>query len=117
MNVLYTYKKCSTCRKATAFLRERGIEFEERPIRERPPSPEELRRMLALYDGNLRRLFNTSGEDYRKADLKERMPELTPEEGIQLLAGNGNLIKRPFLLTPEGGLVGFRQDEWEQLKD
>lgn len=109
---IHTYVKCDTCRKAVKWLRANGLAFEEIPIRETPPSPNELRRMLAFYDGDLRRLFNTSGQDYRALGIKDKLADLTPDEAMTLLAGNGNLIKRPFLLGGDGGLVGFREEEW-----
>ena len=109
---IHTYVKCDTCRKAVKWLRANGLAFDETPIREAPPSPNELRRMLAFYDGDLRRLFNTSGQDYRALGIKDKLADLTPDEAITLLAGNGNLIKRPFLLGGDGGLVGFREEEW-----
>lgn len=112
---IYTYAKCDTCRKAVKWLREKDLPFEEIPIRESPPSPDELRRMLALYQGDLRRLFNTSGQDYRSLGMKDKLPSLTVGEAIDLLAGNGNLIKRPFLLDGERGVVGFQAAEWEGL--
>jgi arsenate reductase (glutaredoxin) len=110
---IYTYAKCDTCRKAVKWLREKGLSFEEIPIRETPPSPEELMRMLSIYKGDLRRLFNTSGQDYRALGMKDKLPSLTAEDAVALLAGNGNLIKRPFLLDGERGLVGFSAGEWE----
>lgn len=112
---LHTYAKCDTCRKAVRWLKERGIPHEEIPIREEPPSPAELRRMLAFYKGDLKRLFNTSGGDYREQKLGEKLPSMSVDETIDLLAGNGNLVKRPFLLAENGGLVGFKEPEWEAL--
>jgi arsenate reductase len=111
---MYTYQGCSTCRKATQWLRARGIEFQEVPIRETPPGLEELRAMLAARGGALRALFNTSGLDYRALGLKDTLPTLGPEEALRLLAGNGNLIKRPFAIDAARGvhLVGFQEEEW-----
>jgi len=111
---IYTYQGCSTCRKATQWLRARGIEFQEVPIRETPPGLEELRAMLAARHGSLRALFNTSGLDYRALGLKDTLPTLDPEKALRLLAGNGNLIKRPFAIDPARGvhLVGFQEEEW-----
>lgn len=114
MMKIYTYAKCDTCRKATKWLRGKGFAFEEIPIRETPPSPAELREMLAIYGGDIKRLCNTSGQDYRAPGFKEKFSTLAPDQAIALLAGNGNLIKRPFLLDGRRGLVGFREAEWEK---
>ncbi len=111
---LYEYKGCDTCRRAKRFLEARGIAFEAIPIREQPPKKAELKRMLALYGGDLRRLFNTSGGDYKAMKLAERLPKLAVDEALDLLAANGNLVKRPFLLADQGGLVGFKEPEWEK---
>lgn len=115
--ILYEYKNCDSCRKARKWLEARGVEVERRPIRETPPSADELRRMLGHLDNELRRLFNTSGGDYRSGNYKERLPELTTDQAIAELAANGNLIKRPFLLGPESGTVGFKEDVWIPLFD
>ncbi len=112
---LYTYGKCSTCQKAVRWLRSRGLSFTELPIREQPPSKAELKRMLSYCQGNVKRLFNTSGADYREQKLGESLPSMSEAEVIERLAGNGNLVKRPFLLTEEGGLVGFQEAEWESF--
>ena len=112
---LYEYKGCDTCRRAKKFLESRGLAFEAIPIREQPPTKAELKRMLALYGGDLRRLFNTSGGDYKAMKLAARLPKLTGGEALDLLATNGNLVKRPFLLAGQSGLVGFKEDEWEKL--
>jgi len=113
MLLVYSYKGCDGCRKALKWLGEKGIEFENRAIRETPPSRAELKRMLKHYDGNLRRLFNVSGQDYRSLNLKERLPTMSEDEAFDLLSGNGNLVKRPFALGENSGAVGFKPDEWE----
>ena len=110
---IYTYAKCDTCRKAVKWLQARTIVFTEIPIRAEAPTKAELRRMLAIYAGDLKRLFNTSGGDYRELKLGEKLPAMSEAEAIDLLASNGNLVKRPFLLTDKGGLVGFKETEWE----
>jgi arsenate reductase len=109
----YTYKKCSTCRDARKFLDAKGIPYEERPIRETPPSPAELAHMLDAYEGSMTRLFNTSSQDYRDAGLKTALPTLSADEAFARLQENGNLVKRPFLLGDEVALVGFKEAEWE----
>ena len=114
MLTIYTYAKCSTCRAATKWLRERGVPFDERPIRDTPPSLTELRRMLAARDGEIRRLFNTSGADYREQRLGEKLPSLSESAALALLAGNGNLVKRPFALGEGVALTGFDVGAWEE---
>jgi arsenate reductase len=114
---VYQYTHCGTCRKALKFLEAQGVEFASIPIREQPPTKTELRMMLKLYGGNVRKLFNTSGQDYKKLNLKERLPSMTEDEVIALLSTNGNLVKRPFAVTEDGGLAGFREEEWVQFKE
>ncbi|HEY4248700.1 MAG TPA: arsenate reductase family protein [Lacunisphaera sp.] len=115
--IVYTYRNCDTCRKAVKWLGRRGIEFVERPIRETPPDVTELRTMLAALNGERRRLFNTSGKDYRELKLGDKSPTMSDAEAFQLLSQNGNLVKRPFLLGPKIGLVGFDEQEWSAALD
>ena len=112
---VYAYDKCATCRKGLKYLAARGAKAEVIPIREQPPTKAELKRMLALVGGSLRRLFNTSGLDYKMLNLKAKLPSLSETEALELLSRNGNLVKRPFLLTSGGGAVGFNEDEWRKL--
>ena len=112
---VYAYSGCGTCRKALKFLEARGVACEVIPIREQPPTRAELKRMLALCGGNLRKLFNTSGQTYKEMKLSERLPTMTQEEAFDLLAKHGNLVKRPFVLTAKGGAVGFNEDELRRL--
>ena len=109
---IYTYAKCDTCRRAVNWLRAHGLGFDEHPIRETPPSPTELRMMLAAQGGELRRLFNTSGRDYREQQLGAKLPTMSPAAALTLLAGNGNLVKRPFLLGGGVALTGFDEAAW-----
>lgn len=109
---LYTLSTCDSCRRALKWLAARGIRFEERAIRETPPSLPELRTMLAAHDGKVRPLFNTAGRDYRAAQLAERLPALSTDEALRLLHENGNLVKRPFVLGPDVALVGFDEERW-----
>ena len=112
---IYTYKSCGTCRKATRWLRARKIAFEEIPVRKTPPSLEELKAMLHYQNGKIRKLFNTAGGDYRALNLKERLPEMSNDEALELLTSRGNLVKRPFVLGEGFGLVGFKEAVWEEL--
>lgn len=97
-----------------AWLEAHGVVFEELPIRETPPTAFELARMQMLI-GKRSKLFNSSGMDYRAMQLKDRLPEMSDSEAHALLQSNGMLVKRPFLLTPNGGAVGFREKEWAAL--
>ncbi len=112
---VYIYKNCDTCRKAVQWLKANGLKFEEVPIREQPPTKTELNRMLAVYDGNIRKLFNTSGQDYKALGMKDKLPGLSKDAALNLLSGNGNLVKRPFLLTDGAAVVGFDEAEWKNL--
>lgn len=112
---VYTYAKCSTCRDAVKWLNARGLKFVEKPIYESPPSTAELRRMLGLQGGNLRRLFNTSGIQYRALGLAAKLPAMTEAEALKLLAGNGRIVKRPFLLGRDVGLLGFDPAAWAEV--
>ncbi len=106
----YTYKNCDTCRKAVKYLDEKEVGYELIPIREQPPTKTELETMLANHDGNIRKLFNTSGGDYKALNLKEKLPNMTETEAIDLLSKNGNLIKRPFVIGKEISVVGFNPE-------
>ncbi|MDP0489669.1 MAG: arsenate reductase family protein [Verrucomicrobiota bacterium JB023] len=110
---VYSYAKCSTCRKALAWLTERGIEHEVREIKEEQPTQEELQQMLAAKEGEIRKLFNTSGMDYRAMGLKDQMGSMSEAEAFALLQGNGMLVKRPFVIGEGVALTGFREKEWE----
>ena len=109
---IYTYSKCDTCRRALRFLRERNVVFEEISIRDTPPSDGELKEMATAYRG-IRKLFNTSGSDYKALKLSEALPGMSERDVLELLSKNGNLVKRPFLLGESVRLVGFRLPEWE----
>ena len=112
---VYAYSGCSTCKNAIKWLKQRGIEFEEVAIRETPPVVGELKGMLVAQGGELRRLFNVSGMDYRSLGLKDTLPGMSVEAALELLAGNGNLVKRPFVVDAgkKVYLVGFKEEEWE----
>jgi len=113
---LYQYPKCSTCRKATKFLNDKGIEFTSIDITEQPPTVAQLNSMLASYDGEVKKLFNTSGVQYRELNMKEKLPDMSAEQAVKLLSTNGKLIKRPFLLNGEGqGIVGFKEADWSEF--
>lgn len=115
---VYSYAKCSTCRDALRFLKNQHIAHDVVDILESPPSASELRQALGFFSGERRRLFNTSGQQYRELGLADKLPAMTDTEAIALLAKNGKLIKRPFVVFNDGEkahfLLGFKQDEWNQ---
>ena len=112
---LYSYKNCGTCKKAKQFLEKHQLPFLEIAIRDTPPTKAELQTMLDHYNGDIKRLFNTSGMDYRVLKIKDLMPTLTKDKAFELLSENGNLVKRPFLLSDKQNLVGFKEEIWQNL--
>ncbi len=111
---VYAYTNCDTCRKALKYLDATGRSYDLLAIRETPPGKAELKSMLKIYEGKLARLFNTSGKDYREMKLGEKLDTMSVDQALDLLAKNGNLVKRPFVLAGNTGVVGFRPDEWKQ---
>ena len=112
---IYAYDKCDTCRKALKFLAARNIAVEVIPIRDRPPAQDELKRMLGSVGGDLRKLFNTSGQDYKSLRLKDKLASMSESQAFALLAKNGNLVKRPFVIGGTVGTVGFKEESWRKL--
>ncbi len=112
---LYQYPNCSTCRKAVKLLNEQGVQYESIDITKQPPTKKELNIMLASYSGDIRKLFNTSGLQYRELNMKEKLPNMSNDEAINLLAGNGKLIKRPFLIKGTRGIVAFNESVWNDF--
>lgn len=109
---VYEYAKCDTCRKALRFLDQKKVVYEKEDITQNPPTLAELKKMLEFLGGDLRKLFNTSGVVYKEMKLSEKLPSLSANDALKLLASNGRLVKRPFLLGPSWGSVGFREEEW-----
>ena len=107
------YEKCGTCRKAKAWLEEKGAAFTVRPIKEENPTAEELRGWIAVSGLPVRKFFNTSGLLYKELQLKDKLPRMTEDEMIALLATDGMLVKRPLLIGENFVLVGFKEAEWE----
>ena len=112
---VYMYKGCGTCQKAKKYLAANNFDYTEIPIRETPPTKTELKKMLGYMDGNIKKLFNTSGMDYKAENMKEVLPTLTDTQAIDRLNANGNLVKRPFLICNDFGTVGFKEDTWDEL--
>lgn len=109
---VYEYENCSTCRKALKFLDARGVAYERVPIVDQPPTRKELEAMLER-GVELKRLFNTSGLLYRELKVGEKLKTMTRDQALALLAKHGKLVKRPFVLLPDRGLVGFDEAAWK----
>lgn len=107
------YPPCTTCRKAKKWLDERGAEYQDRNIKTENPSLQELESWLKTSGLPVKKFFNTSGQLYRSLELKEKLPQMSEQEQLELLASDGMLVKRPILVTEDRVLVGFKQPEWE----
>ncbi len=110
------YPKCSTCKKAQAWLDENGISYELRNIKEENPTYEELSQWYTKSGLPLKRFFNTSGLLYKSMNLKEKLAEMSDEEQLRLLATDGMLVKRPICIDGDTVVIGFKEKEWEVLK-
>lgn len=108
------YKKCSTCQKALKWLEANGIEYQERPIKEEHPDKEELRGWYEKSGLPLKRFFNTSGNLYKEMSLKDKLPQMSEEEQLALLATDGMLVKRPLVVADGFVLTGFKEAEWKE---
>ena len=109
------YPPCSTCQKAKKWLDEQGASYESRHIKEEKPTYEELKDWYQRSGLPLKRFFNTSGLLYKSMELKTKLPTMTEEEQLQLLATDGMLVKRPILITEKGITTGFKEAEWKNL--
>ena len=114
MKILFNeYPKCSTCKKAKKWLDDHEIRYDDRHIVENNPSKDELKEWLAKSNKPVRKFFNTSGLQYKALGLKDKLPEMSEEEQLALLATDGMLVKRPILVGEDLVRTGFRQAEWE----
>lgn len=109
------YPTCSTCKKAQKWLEDNNLEYELRNIKDENPSADELRLWHRLSGLELKRFFNTSGLIYRSMSLKDKLPSMSEEEQLQLLASDGMLVKRPIAVKGDTVCVGFKEKEWESL--
>ncbi|MDE6091996.1 MAG: arsenate reductase family protein [Ruminococcus sp.] len=109
------YPKCSTCKKVQKWLDDNGIEYETRDIKENNPSYEELSEWYNKSGLPLKKFFNTSGLVYRSMNLKYKLSDMSEEEQLKLLATDGMLVKRPIVITENTVLVGFRENDWENI--
>ncbi len=109
------YPKCSTCKKAKKYLQEHQISFHDRHIVEEKLNKEEMKALYLKSGLPLKRFFNTSGMKYRELNLKDKLPNMSEEQQLELLASDGMLIKRPILETDDHVLVGFKEADYEKL--
>ena len=109
------YPRCSTCQKAKAFLDEKGIPYELRDIKLENPTYEELKLWYEKSGLPLKKFFNTSGLLYKSMELKDRLPSMSEEDQLRLLATDGMLVKRPLLVDNDRIFIGFKAKEWEQI--
>lgn len=112
--LVLVYRKCSTCMKALKWLEENQIIFEERPIVDENPTFEELKEWYEMSGLPLKKFFNTSGMLYKEMQLKDKLPTMSEEEQLKLLATNGMLVKRPLVVGEGYVLTGFREKEWAE---
>ena len=114
MLIFIEYPKCTTCKRAKAWLDEAGIEYIDRNIKDENPTIDELREWYAKSGLPLKRFFNTSGMLYKQMSLKDKLPQMSEEEQLELLSTDGMLVKRPIIINDDTILVSFRQEEWKQ---
>ena len=112
--LVLVYRKCSTCIKALKWLEANNIKFEERPIVEQNPTYEELKEWYKKSGLPLKKFFDTSGLVYKDLGLKDKLPAMSEDEKLQLLATNGKLVKRPLVVGDDFVLTGFKEKEWEE---
>lgn len=117
MNIFVCYPKCTTCQKALKWLKENQIEVTIRNIKEDKPDRAELEAWYRRSGLPLKRFFNTSGNVYKQLKLKDKLPELSETEQLDLLSTDGMLVKRPILVGEETVLAGFKEEEWNRLLD
>ena len=108
------YPRCSTCKKAKKWFEENNLEFTEKDIVEDNPTFEELKEWYEKSELPLKRFFNTSGMKYRELKLKDKLPDMSEDEQLELLATDGMLVKRPIIVSDDVVLTGFKVKEWEE---
>ena len=114
-NLFIEYPKCSTCQKAKKWLEENKIEFEDRHIVENNPTEDELKEWIQKSGKEIKKWFNTSGLKYKELNIKDKLPYMTDEEKLKILASNGMLVKRPIFISQKGILIGFKEEEWKEV--
>ncbi|RAP77364.1 arsenate reductase family protein [Paenibacillus montanisoli] len=112
---IYEYPKCGTCRSAIKFLKGKGYELESHNVFETAPSAATLKTIIERSGLDVKKFFNTSGEVYKELGLKDKLPGMTEQEKIELLASNGRLIKRPIVTDGKTVTVGFKEEEYDRV--
>ena len=112
--LVLVYRKCSTCQKALKWLEENNVAFEERAIKEQNPTYEELKEWYQMSGLPLKKFFNTSGLIYKDLGLKDKLPTMSEDEQLHLLATDGMLVKRPLVIGDGFVLTGFKESEWAE---
>jgi len=115
MNLFIWYPKCSTCQKAYQKIKEQNMDVELRDIKENHPTFEELKQWWELSGQELKKFFNTSGLIYKELNLKEKLPSMSEEEQLKLLASNGMLVKRPLLIMKDKVIIGYKESEYQKI--
>ena len=115
MYLFIEYPKCSTCRKAKKFLDDNNIKYTDRNIVTDNPTKEELKKFLEISGKDIKTLFNTSGNLYKGLHLKDKLPNMTLDEKLELLSTDGMLVKRPILVGDDIVLTGFKEDIWKEV--
>lgn len=115
MNLFICYTGCSTCKKTERYLDNHGISYEKRDIKKDNPSVQELKYFIKLSGKPIKSFFNTSGLVYKELNLKEKLPNMSEEQQLSLLESNGMLVKRPILVLDDKVLVGFKEQQWDDL--
>ena len=108
------YPKCSTCKKAKKWLDDKNIAYDERDIKQENPSYDELYNWQKMSGMPLKKFFNTSGLLYKELNLKDKLPSMSEEEQLKLLASDGMLVKRPLVVDDDFVLVGFKEESWNE---
>jgi len=112
--IVYIHPKCTTCKKALKWFELNGVKFEQKDIRETPPTAKELLKIKKAQNLEWKKMANTSGELYRSLGLKDKLPEMSDKEASELLSGNGMLIKRPLVLDNGEATFGFKEEVYEE---
>ncbi len=114
--ILIEYKKCSTCKNANKYLKEKNINYQTREITTDTPTIKEIDTWIKKYNIDIKKLFNTSGLVYKNLNLKNKLNNLSYEEKLNLLSSNGMLIKRPIFITENNIFIGFKEEKWQEIK-